>query len=316
MERAVQGSDVSAYVRQVKGSPRFDDTRFVGGEPIIRVDNVHKFYGEHHVLKGISLEVEPGDVLVVMGPSGCGKSTLLKCIIGAHTPEVGSISIDNEPIVGASEHQLNAVRKRFGVLFQSSALFSSMTVGENVALPLLQHTDLPASTIEIIVRIKLEMVGLGHAFNLIPSELSGGMKKRAGLARAIALDPSIVFYDEPSAGLDPIVVGIIDKLIVDLTRKLRITSVVVTHEMRSAFRIADKMVLLDRGRVVAAGTPDELRANNDPRVVQFVSGNAEGPMATKPDDVSVPIAERLLGPDPRQAGNPAGPPPGWGAPSR
>jgi phospholipid/cholesterol/gamma-HCH transport system ATP-binding protein len=172
-------------------------------------------------------------------------------------------------------------RKSIGVLFQSGALYNSMTVGENVALPLREHTDLPDETIEIMVKIKLEQVGLRRHADKMPSELSGGMKKRAGLARAIALDPKILFYDEPSAGLDPVTSHEIDLLIRDLNRKLGVTSVVVTHEMDSAFRIADRMVLLDQGKFIVSGTPDEMRDSTDPLVRQFVHGLIDGPLTDR-----------------------------------
>ena len=172
-------------------------------------------------------------------------------------------------------------RRSIGVLFQSGALFNSMTVADNVALPLREHTDLPEETIEIMVKIKLELVGLRQHAEKMPAELSGGMKKRAGLARAIALDPKILFYDEPSAGLDPVTSAEIDQLILDLNHKLGVTSVVVTHEMDSAFRIADRMVLLDRGKFIVSGTPEEMRDSSDPLVKQFVHGLTEGPLTDR-----------------------------------
>jgi phospholipid/cholesterol/gamma-HCH transport system ATP-binding protein len=177
--------------------------------------------------------------------------------------------------------ELDAYHKSVGVLFQSGALFNSMSVADNVALPLREHTDLPESTIEIMVKMKLEQVGLRQHSEKMPAMLSGGMKKRAGLARAISLDPKILFYDEPSAGLDPVTSAEIDQLIMDLNKKLGVTSVVVTHEMDSAFRIADRMVLLDRGKFIASGTPDEMRNHKDPLVHQFVFGLAEGPLTDR-----------------------------------
>jgi phospholipid/cholesterol/gamma-HCH transport system ATP-binding protein len=180
-----------------------------------------------------------------------------------------------------SENELDDYRKSLGVLFQSGALFNSMSIADNVALPLREHTDLPEDTIEIIVKIKLELVGLREHADKMPAQISGGMKKRAGLARAIALDPKILFYDEPSAGLDPVTSAEIDQLIIDLNRKMGVTSVVVTHEMDSAFRIADRMVLLDRGKFIVSGTPDEMRDSTDPLVRQFVHGLTEGPLTDR-----------------------------------
>jgi phospholipid/cholesterol/gamma-HCH transport system ATP-binding protein len=180
-----------------------------------------------------------------------------------------------------TDREMDDYRKSLGVLFQSSALFNSMSVADNVALPLREHTDLPEETIEIMVKIKLELVGLREHADKMPAQLSGGMKKRAGLARAISLDPRILFYDEPSAGLDPVTSAEIDQLIIDLNRKLGVTSVVVTHEMESAYRIADRMVLLDRGKFIISGTPEELRDSTDPLVRQFVHGLTEGPLTDR-----------------------------------
>src|SRR5213076_3526846 len=180
-----------------------------------------------------------------------------------------------------TDADLDQYRKSIGVLFQSGALFNSMSVADNVALPLREHSDLPEETIQIVVKIKLELVGLREHAEKMPAELSGGMKKRAGLARALALDPKILFYDEPSAGLDPVTSAEIDELIIDLNRKLGVTSVVVTHEMDSAFRIADRMVLLDRGKFIVSGTPDEMRNSTDPLVRQFVHGLTEGPLTDR-----------------------------------
>ena len=202
-------------------------------------------------------------------------------MIGSFQPEEGSVEMFGQNISHASERQLNEVRKKFGILFQSGALFNSMTVAENVALPLQEHTDLSPEIISIQVKIKLELVGLREAADRYPAQISGGMKKRAGLARALALDPRILFYDEPSAGLDPVTSAEIDQLIIDLNRKLGVTSVVVTHEMDSAFRIADRMVLLDRGKFIVSGTPDELRDSTDPLVRQFVHGLTEGPLTDR-----------------------------------
>ena len=247
-------------------------------EWMIAVRHLRKRFGSKVVLEDVSFTVQHGTVCVIMGGSGSGKSTILRHLIGAYKPDSGEIYLDGEEITCLRERELQRVRRKFGMLFQGGALLNSLTVGENVALPIRHHTDLPKATIEIMVKLKLELVGLRDAEHLKPSEISGGMQKRVSLARAIALDPKIVFYDEPSAGLDPIVAGVIDKLMIDLTGKMGITSLVVTHDMQSAFRIADKMVMLHRGRIVAAGTPEEIRASADPLVQQFITGAPDGPI--------------------------------------
>jgi phospholipid/cholesterol/gamma-HCH transport system ATP-binding protein len=196
-------------------------------------------------------------------------------MIGAYTPTHGDVQMGGQSIVGLREREMNAVRRRFGVLFQSAALLNSMTVGENVALPIEAHTRLDPQTIDIMVRVKLEQVGLSDAYDRLPSEISGGMQKRAGLARAIALDPEIVFYDEPSAGLDPIATAVIDELINDMKKKMGMTNIVVTHVMESVRRIADRIIMLDRGRVLLDGTLDDLLGSDDPRIQSFVKGETE-----------------------------------------
>ena len=248
----------------------------------IEVQNVSKKFDGRTVLDGIQLDVIEGETLVILGGSGSGKSTLLRLMMGNLRCDGGDILVHQTRRL-ASMHgaELDEYRKSIGVLFQSGALFNSMSVADNVALPLREHTDLPEQTIEIMVKIKLELVDLREDADKMPAMLSGGMKKRAGLARAIALDPKILFYDEPSAGLDPVTSAEIDQLIIDLNRKLGVTSVVVTHEMDSAFRIADRMVLLDRGKFVAMGTADEMRNSTDPLVHQFVHGLAEGPLTDR-----------------------------------
>jgi len=260
------------------------------GQPVIAVADLVKRFDDRTVLDGVCLEVLPGETLVIMGGSGCGKSTLLRHMIGSMRPDAGRVEVLGWDLSAASEERLDALRRRFGVLFQSGALFNSMTVGENVALPLREHTDLDERTIAIMVRIKLEQVGLRHAVDLMPAQISGGMKKRAGLARAIALDPEILFYDEPSAGLDPVTSAEIDRLIMDLSRKLGVTSVVVTHEMDSAFRIADRMAMLDRGRMLRVGRREEFEAIRDGQATgdettdlirQFLRGEPEGPITRR-----------------------------------
>src|SRR5881398_1540374 len=250
-------------------------------EAAIQVLDVVKKYGGRTVLDQIRLDVFKGETLVILGGSGSGKSTLLRLMIGNIKPDGGDIVSLGTSIAKMTGAELAAYRKNIGVLFQSGALFNSMSVADNVALPLREHTDLSEDTIEIMVKIKLEMVGLREHGEKMPAMLSGGMKKRAGLARAIALDPKILFYDEPSAGLDPVTSAEIDQLIIDLNRKLGVTSVVVTHEMDSAFRIADRMVLLDRGKFIISGTPDEMRNSDDPLVKQFVHGLTVGPLTDR-----------------------------------
>jgi len=260
------------------------------GLPVIRVVDLVKRFDSRAVLDGVSFDVMPGETVVVMGGSGCGKSTLLRHMIASMWPDEGHVELLGKNLSELTDEGLDDVRKRFGILFQSGALFNSMTVGENVALPLREHTDLDEDTIRIIVKIKLELVGLRVAANLMPSEISGGMKKRAGLARAIALDPEILFYDEPSAGLDPVTSAEIDQLMMDLSRKLGVASVVVTHEMDSAFRIADRMVMLDKGKVLKIGARREFQemrdgpAGGEPTsdlIRQFLRGDPDGPITKR-----------------------------------
>ncbi len=264
----------------------------LGKEPIIEICQMTKSFGSQRVLDGIDLKVYPGEIMVIMGGSGCGKSTLLRHLIGSLTPDEGSIKLFGREITTMSEKELDDVRKQFGVLFQSGALFNSLNIGENVALLLKEHTDIDESTIEIVVKIKLELVGLRKHADKMPAQVSGGMKKRAGLARAIALDPKILFYDEPSAGLDPVTSAQIDQLIIDLTKKLHVTSVVVTHEMDSAFTIADRMCILDKGRILKTGTrsefetlrdswPEDLQSEQDRLIRQFLRGDADGPITER-----------------------------------
>ncbi|MCD4825636.1 MAG: ABC transporter ATP-binding protein [Phycisphaerae bacterium] len=258
--------------------------------PVARMVDLVKRFGDHTVLDGVSLEVYPGEMLVVMGGSGCGKSTCLRHMIGSMSPDEGHVELFGKDITDMDDPELDTLRKRFGILFQSGALFNSMTVGENVALPLQEHTDLDEETIDIMVKIKLEQVGLREAVDLMPAEISGGMKKRAGLARAVALDPEILFYDEPSAGLDPVTSAEIDHLMMDLSQKLGVASVVVTHEMDSAFRIADRMVMLDKGRVLMEGRREEFEAIRDGEptgddridlIRQFLRGDSQGPITQR-----------------------------------
>jgi phospholipid/cholesterol/gamma-HCH transport system ATP-binding protein len=262
-------------------------------KPIVVRDLVKRFNGVT-VLDGLNFRVNRGEVLVVMGASGCGKSTLLRLLIGAMAPTSGSIEILGSDLARLEGGDLDALRMKTGILFQSGALFNSLTVGENISLPLREHTRLSPETIGIMVKMKLEMVGLRDFEHLMPAELSGGMKKRVGLARAMALDPRIMFYDEPTAGLDPVAGGMIDELMIDLNRKTGVTSIVVTHDMGSAFRVAHRMILLFRGRAVAEGTPEEIRASADPLVRQFVGGLADGPIPLRVSRKD--YAEDLMGP--------------------
>jgi phospholipid/cholesterol/gamma-HCH transport system ATP-binding protein len=260
--------------------------------PVIETRQLVKSFGSQRVLDGVSLDVHQGEIMVVMGGSGCGKSTLLRHLIGLLKPDEGSIKLFGSEITTMREKKLNEVRKQFGILFQSGALFNSLNVGENVALILREHTDLDDATIEIMTKIKLELVGLREHADKMPAQLSGGMKKRAGLARAIALDPKILFYDEPSAGLDPVTSAEVDQLIIDLTKKLHVTSVVVTHEMDSAFRIADRMCMLDQGKILKIGSrqefealrdfwPEQLKSEKDKLIRQFIRGDATGPITDR-----------------------------------
>jgi phospholipid/cholesterol/gamma-HCH transport system ATP-binding protein len=261
---------------------------------IIRAVGLVKRYGERLVLDGLDLDVREGETMVIMGGSGCGKTTLLRLMIGSTWPDEGHIELFGQDLSKMTDDELDGVRKRFGVLFQSGALFNSMTVGENISLPLREHTDLDDETIDIMVRIKLEQVGLRDAAGLMPAQLSGGMRKRAALARAIALDPKILFYDEPTTGLDPVTSAQIDELLMALAGRLGITSVAVTHEMDSAFRIADRMAVMDAGRILKVGPRSEFEAvrdgeptgNHDTDLLrQFLRGEPQGPLGSRrPDD--------------------------------
>ncbi len=244
--------------------------------PIIRIVDLVTHYGERLILNRVNLEVEAGETMVILGGSGTGKSTLLRHLIRLETPTSGHIYIENQDICAMSEEKFNLLRRKMGMAFQGAALFNSMTIEENVALPLRELTDLEDSTIRIVARIKLEQVGLGGFEDYLPSQLSGGMRKRAGVARAMAMDPEIILFDEPSAGLDPITAAGIDKLILDLKMAFGMAIVVVTHEMASAYLIADRIAMMDRGEVIAVGTPDEIRANPHPRVQQFLNRTPDG----------------------------------------
>jgi phospholipid/cholesterol/gamma-HCH transport system ATP-binding protein len=237
--------------------------------PIIKIEDLVTYYGSRKVLDGINLDIMPGETMTILGRSGCGKSTLLRHLIGLSKPSFGKIYLKDQDITMLSEEEMLPIRRKIGMLFQGAALFNSVTVGDNVALPLREHTELEESTIKIMTRMKLDQVGLAGFEDFMPSQLSGGMKKRAALARAIAMDPDILFCDEPSAGLDPIVAVGIDHLILKLQKAFRMTIVVVTHELESVFLIADRVALLDNGKIIALGTVDELKQSDNEKVQQF-----------------------------------------------
>jgi phospholipid/cholesterol/gamma-HCH transport system ATP-binding protein len=245
---------------------------------MIKIRGLKKTLGGKKVLDGIDLDIPTGETVVVMGRSGTGKSVLLKHIIGLMGANEGSIEIDGQEIVGMKEKDLDEVRKKFGMLFQGAALFDSMTVAENVGLALHEHLRLKDDEIRKRVTERLEWVGLKGIEEQKPSSLSGGMKKRVGLARAIAMDPQFILYDEPTTGLDPVTADAINRLIRSLQKRLGVTSVVVTHDMTSAFHVADRLAMLHGGKVVYVGTPDEVRHTDDAYVKQFVEGSSEGPI--------------------------------------
>ncbi len=265
--------------------------------PVIEVTDLVRRFGNRTVLNGVSFRVLRGETMIIMGGSGCGKSTLLRHIIGSLKPTSGSIRIFGEEVTTMSPTRLEAVRRRFGMNFQFGALLQSLTVGENVALPIIENSKVDPDIVDLMVKMKLELVGLTGFEHLKPSEISGGMRKRVGLARAVALDPELLFSDEPTSGLDPIMTAVIDELTLDLTRKLHMTAVVVTHDMVSAFRIGTKMIVLGAGpragTIIAAGTPQEIRDCPDPEVQQFIKGEPDGPVPLRlsPED----YIDRLLG---------------------
>lgn len=283
---------------------------------VISIVNLRKYFEARDgsriaVLDGIQFDIHRGETLVVMGGSGCGKSTLLNCMIGEYSVNEGEIRYRTKDmntarnIVGMAEKDLNEIRLKFGILFQSGALFNSMSVAENVALPLQEHSDVGDTIIDIVVTLKLQQVHMLPHREKMPGMLSGGQKKRAALARATVMDPEILFYDEPSAGLDPVTSAAIDELIIDLSKKLSVTSIVVTHEMDSAFRIADRMVMLERGRVLKIGTRDEfddlrkadpktLKTREEKLINQFLNGHSSGPLT---DTEGLSEYEKLLVPE-------------------
>ena len=261
-------------------------------EPAISLRNLRVSYGDREILHGVSFDVLQGETLVILGGSGSGKSTLLRTLVGLEKPTAGQIFIKGRDLAETSTAAMDEIRRKIGMSFQGGALFGSMTVGENVALPLREHTRLEDSTIEIILRLKLQQVGLEGFEYYAPSQLSGGMKKRAAVARALAMDPEILFFDEPSAGLDPIIAAGIDELILELKRAFRMTIIVVTHELASAFLIADRMLLIDKGNILAIGTTEEMRASAQPRVRQFLDRVAEPEISGEMDYLQMLTAER------------------------
>jgi phospholipid/cholesterol/gamma-HCH transport system ATP-binding protein len=252
-------------------------------DPAIAVRNLRVQYGQREILHGINFEAQAGETLVILGGSGSGKSTLLRTLVGLEKPSGGELWIRGKNFASMPENERKDLRKKMGMSFQGGALFGSMTVGENVALPLREHTPLDESTIEIVMRLKLDQVGLSGFEDYMPAQLSGGMKKRAAIARALAMDPEILFFDEPSAGLDPIIAAGIDELILKLKKAFRITILVVTHELASAFLIADRMILLDKGHIVANETPESIQKSREPRVRQFLDRIPEPEVAGEID---------------------------------
>ena len=251
---------------------------------MIEIVDLFKRFGENQVLKGVNLKINKGETVVILGRSGCGKSVLLKHIIGLMKPDKGKVLIDGEDITTFKNEKLYKLRQRFGMLFQAAALFDSMTVEENVGLGLREHRLLSEDRVRQRVKERLGLVGLPGVEDLKPAELSGGMKKRVGLARALAMDPEFVLYDEPTTGLDPIMADAINQLIIELRNKLSITSIAVTHDITSAYKIADRIALLHQGEIVFEGTPEQTKSSADPVVKQFVTGSAEGPIKPEVTD--------------------------------
>ncbi|MEZ5465536.1 MAG: ATP-binding cassette domain-containing protein [Lysobacteraceae bacterium] len=254
-------------------------------EPVIDVTGLEVHYGRRRILHGVDFRVMPNEIRVIMGGSGSGKSTLLRALLGLKKPTRGVVKLLGTDIARASDAQLLALRRKMGVSFQGGALFTSMTVGDNVALPLREHTDLDENTVRIMSRLKLEVVNLGGFQDLMPAQLSGGMVKRAALARAIVMDPKLLFFDEPSAGLDPVVSAELDELILQLRDAMRMSIVVVTHELESAFKIADSITVLDQGNVLLTGSVDEVKASGNERIQDLLN--------RRPREVEVNVDEYL-----------------------
>jgi phospholipid/cholesterol/gamma-HCH transport system ATP-binding protein len=265
-------------------------------EALVDVDAVTFSYGRRPVLKGISMQIPRGKLVAIMGGSGCGKTTLLRLIGGQLKPQSGHIRVDGEDVAALDAAGLYRMRRRMSMLFQFGALFTDMTVFDNVAFPLREHTRLPARMIRDLVMMKLEAVGLRGAAPLLPAELSGGMARRAALARAVVLDPLLVLYDEPFAGLDPIALGVIGKLVRTLNEALGATSIIVSHDIQECLHLVDYLYFVSEGRIVGQGTPEEIRASSDPFVRQFVHGETDGPVpfhvASRPYAVDVGLEPR------------------------
>ncbi len=245
---------------------------------MIKIEQVSKTFNGHKVLKGIDLNVEKGKTLVVIGRSGCGKSVMLKHIIGLLRPDAGKVFVDGQDIWTLNRAEMNVLRNRINMVFQGGALFDSLTVGENVGFELIEHQNLGGMQLYERVEESLTLVGLSGIGNLMPSELSGGMRKRVALARAICTRPEILLYDEPTTGVDPITADSINELIISMRDKLKVTSVVVTHDMKSAYKVADRVAMLYQGKIIAEGTADEIQQTKHPIVNQFINGLAQGPI--------------------------------------
>jgi phospholipid/cholesterol/gamma-HCH transport system ATP-binding protein len=248
---------------------------------LISIQKLSKSFRNVHVLRALDLDIYRGETLVIIGQSGEGKSVLLKHIIGLIKPDSGKILIDGRDIVSLNENEMNKIRKRFGVLFQGAALFDSMSVGENVAFGLREHTELSEEDVHKKVKELLKLVGLEGIESLKPSELSGGMRKRVGLARAIAIDPEIILYDEPTSGIDPVMGDVINRLILKLKDHLHSTSIAVTHDMASAFKIADRIAMIYDGKIIEVSSPEQLKQSKNPLVQRFISGNSAGMTSTQ-----------------------------------
>ena len=245
---------------------------------VVELRDVHKQFEEKKVLDGMSLQVEPCDRLVIMGQSGSGKSTILRLILGIMQPDSGSVFFQQFEITRLPRRKLQQIRQRIGMVYQYSALLSSRNVRDNVALPLEELTEKSPEEIDEIVETKLDLVGLAGSKEQMPSELSGGMRKRVSLARALVMEPELILFDEPSAGLDPVISSVIDELIIDLTEKSKVTSIIVTHDMGSAFHIGTRMAMLYQGKIIEDAEPEQFKRSKNPVVAQFLSGSTEGPI--------------------------------------
>ncbi|HBS06189.1 MAG TPA: ABC transporter ATP-binding protein [Leptospiraceae bacterium] len=253
-------------------------THKISDEVVIEMKGIHKAFGDREILKGVDIKVRRGEVMVLLGGSGTGKSVSIRHIIGLLKPDQGDVLIDGESMVHASKSRMEKLRGRMGVLFQSGALINWLSVYDNVALPLREHRLVKDDEIDAIVKEKLKYMGLMPAMNLLPSNISGGMKKRAGIARALTTNPEILLYDEPTSGLDPVLSQVFNELVRKVQRELNVTQVVVTHDMASAYYIADRINFLYQGQVEMVGTPDEIRNTDNPVVQQFIQGKTKGPL--------------------------------------